>query len=71
MKISGTSPSPTASNTPFITKTISTLLELIKPLSTTQALVKAGVLGEITLAIKEPLQSQPLLLVYIFLFVYM
>lgn len=58
MKIGTANLVPTPLSKQVLAKTITTLLELIKPLSPTQALVKSPTLGEIVLSIKEPLQTQ-------------
>jgi hypothetical protein len=55
MKIAGSSTIASSIQTNLSQKNVTTLLELIKPLSKNSALVKTALLGEITLNIKEPL----------------
>lgn len=60
MKIAGASSSPPIKNNLLPQKVITTLLEMIKPLDTKTVLVNSKLLGEITLAIKEPLEASNL-----------
>ena len=57
MKITGTPPKAALSTALISQKTVTTLLELIKPLSSSKALVLAKGLGDIILEIKEPLMK--------------
>lgn len=60
MKIAGASTSPLLKSTLLPQKLFLSLLELVKPLDANTALVNSKLLGQITVSVKEPLETSTL-----------